>query len=79
VGGGGGAGRPAGEQVRHEGLEVGPGGGLQAGATLTQDVGLPHGDQIGGDGAGEAVLGIEVSLEGADEPVAAEGVHEQEG
>jgi hypothetical protein len=78
--GGGGAGRPAGEQVTHECLEVAAGGGLQAGAAAAQEgAGLPHGDEIGGDRAGRAVLGVEVPLEGADERVRAERVHEQEG
>jgi hypothetical protein len=76
----GGTGLPAGKQVAQECLEVGPGGRLQAGATLAQeDVGLPHRDQIGGDCAGRAVPGVEVPLEGADERVRAEWVHEQEG
>jgi hypothetical protein len=49
----GGAGLAAGEQVAQERLEVGPGGGLQAGATLAQEgVGLPHGDEIRDDGPG---------------------------
>jgi hypothetical protein len=40
---------------------------------------MRHGDEIGGDRAGRAVLGVEVPLEGADERVGAEEVHEQEG
>jgi hypothetical protein len=76
----GGAGLPAGEQVAQERLEVAAGGRLQARATLAQeDVGLPHRDQIGGDCAGRAVPGVQVPLEGADERVRAERVHEQEG
>jgi hypothetical protein len=39
--GGGGAGLPAGEQVAQERLEIGPGGGLQAGAAASEEgVGL---------------------------------------
>jgi hypothetical protein len=78
--GGGGAGLAAGQQVAQERLEVAAGGRLQAGATLAQEgVGLPHGDEIGGDGAGRAVLGVQVPLQGADEGVRAERVHEREG
>jgi hypothetical protein len=34
------------ELLAHERLEVGPGGGLQAGAAAAQEgVGLPHGDE----------------------------------
>jgi hypothetical protein len=76
----GGAGLAAGKQVAQERLEVAPGGRFQARAAGTQeDVGLPHRDQIGGDGAGRAVPGVQVPLEGADERVRAERVHEQEG
>jgi hypothetical protein len=60
-------------RVSHDGLRVGPGGGRQAGAAPAQEaVGLPHGDQRGGDGAGRVVLAIKVPLEGSDEVVRAE-------
>jgi hypothetical protein len=76
--GGGGAGLAAGEQVAQERLEVAAGGRLQARASLAQEaVGLPDRDEIAGDRAGRAVLGVQVPLEGADEQVRAEGVHEQ--
>jgi hypothetical protein len=44
---------PAGERVGHERLEVGRSAGRQA------DVGLPHSEEVGGDGAGRAVLGVQ--------------------
>jgi hypothetical protein len=51
--GGGGAGLAAGEQVAQERLEVATAGGLQTAATLAQEgIGLPDGDEIGGDRAG---------------------------
>ena len=76
--GGGGAGLAAGEQVAQERLEVAAGGRRQARASLAQEaVGLPDRDEIAGDRAGRAVLAVQVPLEGADEQVRAERVHEQ--
>jgi hypothetical protein len=61
-----------GEQVAQERLQAAAGGRLQATAA-EEGVGLPHRDQMGGDGSGRTVLGVEVPLQGADERVGPSG------
>jgi hypothetical protein len=71
---------PGGQQVAHERLQVGASGGLDACTSAAQEhVGLPHRDEVGGDGAPGAVLGMQVPLERADERVAGGLVHDPKG
>jgi hypothetical protein len=57
-----------GEQVGHEGLQVGASGGLDRCAAGTQEgIGLAETDQTGSDRPLGAVLGAQVPLERADE------------
>jgi hypothetical protein len=53
----GGGGRPAGEEVGDEGLQVGPGGGLGFATGVQEPVGLADGVQVGGHSGGSAVGG----------------------
>jgi hypothetical protein len=65
--------RPTGERVGQERLEVGPGGAARQVPRRRRRCRPAHGDEVGGDGAGRAVLGVQVLLEVAEERVGPRG------